>query len=159
MTRRGTLIAIVISIAAIVTVGLGARGPESSDTPGSVCDDDLREAFEVCDRGHENGSCTSVPEHLGDACQAGCVRYFCQDQVQCTGTDALWCAPCTDMQGAQFWTNLERAQDSCKGKLGWPHRQIDPAAFHECYLAQVESRCPELSGRDWWAEFQAEMKK
>jgi hypothetical protein len=159
MTRRRKLIAIVVAIAAVVTVGLGARGPASDDASGSVCDDDLREAFEVCERGRENGSCTSVPEHLGDACQAGCVMYFCREQVQCTDADPIWCAPCTDMYGALFWTNLDRAQDACKGKLGSPHRDIEPSTFHACYVAQVESRCPALSGRNWWSEFQAEMKK
>lgn len=159
MKRRGPLIAIAMALPVVITLALTTRHARSDDPLATTCETDLRSVFERCERGHENGSCMFVPEHLGDVCQAGCVMHFCPDQAACTGRDPLWCAPCTDMHGARFWANLDTAQNRCDGKLEVWKNKVDDAVYHQCYVADVESRCPELAGRDWWAEFQAEMKK
>ncbi|MDC0739846.1 hypothetical protein [Polyangium mundeleinium] len=151
MKRRRTFAAIVaIAIPIVVTLGLMTRRAESEMLQATTCESDLRSVFEMCERGREKGPCEHVSEAFEDACQAGCVAGVCPEQTRCTGRDPLWCATCTDMQGALFWDNLFSIAAWCDGALGVGYAEVDGDDWDACLKEEVGRQCPEIRGTDWF---------
>jgi len=154
--RRGALAAAASLV--LLLVGSGAaweeRTPEDDD-----CEKDLGYIFDVC---HESpiAECMTVREDYRDACEAACVRGWCPKQVECTGLDPMWCAPCEDMQGAQFWRDFAKATSQCwqaefnEFRDAHPNEPLwlpDYEHLHACRDAKVLKACPELKGTNWQA--------
>ncbi|TKD06534.1 hypothetical protein [Polyangium fumosum] len=152
MKRRRALAALVaIAIAIVVTVGLMTRRAESEMLQATTCETDLRVVFEMCERGRTNGPCEHVSEAFEEACQAGCVAGVCPEQTRCTGGDPVWCASCTEMRGALFWSNLFSTAAWCDGELGVGYAEVDPEVWDACLKEAVGRQCPEIRGTDWFA--------
>ena len=116
--RRKTVAAAAVAsiVFLLVLVGLGAhrhrRAPDAAHR--EVCAKDIGQVFDGCG---ENNYCAGVPAEFADACQAGCVKGLCPEQVTCTALDPISCAPCDDMHGAPFWENREAAAAYCSDEL------------------------------------------
>jgi len=157
MKRR--ILLTTVAIAIIVAVGLGARRDDIEDPAADLCETDLAAVFKMCEQGQKNCPCEQAPDAFADACQAGCVRAHCPNQVPCTGMDPVWCAPCSDMQGASFWDNLDGAAIRCDYKLNALQTKADASVLMECRKADMEQHCPALANTDWWARFRTAIAK
>jgi hypothetical protein len=156
MTRRHkTIVAVAVTAAVLVTVGLGAHwGDEVYYPDEETCETDLERVFEWC-----GGESQSLAEEYREAFQADCVMERCPEQVSCTELDPIWCAPCEDMHGAPFWHNLEVAIRRCSAKFGWDLTNVDWVAYDACLDEKAKQQCPALEGTDWVARWRAAIPK
>jgi hypothetical protein len=149
MTRRRTFAAITVVTAVLVTAGLGARRDDLDAAHDDPCTD-LEEVSEMCAGRFD---CGDVAEEFEEACHAACMMGMCPDQVAYMKQDSIWSAPCDDMSGAPFWDSIETSHTRCRYKFHWFVEKADLPAFDECWRAEAEQRCPELTDTDWWARF------
>ena len=149
MTRRKKLLAAAIALPVAVAVGVGLKVRRAaSDTLGAdACDKDLATVFELCEPGGE--ICEKPPDGQEEACQAGCVMARCPNHVACTELDPIWCKPCEDELGALYWRTLDEADSHCGGPppFGSLTRLKE---YSDCYIADVERRCPALKDKPKW---------
>jgi hypothetical protein len=143
MTRHHKLAALAVLALGLAFVGLGAREDNPTDPEPAMCTTDLKAVFDWCAPSSRHFPCKFVPEQYADACQAGCVKRLCPEQVSCTGLDPMWCAPCTDNQGALYWANLADAQAHCEDVM----ERSGVTAWDDCRRAFVKERCPAWDGR------------
>ncbi|UQA60210.1 hypothetical protein [Polyangium aurulentum] len=146
--RRRTILAVAVTAAALVTVGLGAYGGD--DPEENPCETDLARVFELAALESER-----LPEEYREAATAGGIMSYCPEQVSCTELDPIWCAPCEDMHGALFWRNLDVASTRCNAKLGWDYSKVDKVAYEACFVEKTEQQCPALEGTDWHDRLEA----
>jgi hypothetical protein len=152
MTRRHrTIVAVAVTAAVLITVGLGAYTGDGNDDPDEdVCETNLAKVFEWSDRDSEG-----LAEEYREAATAGGVMFSCPEQVSCTELDPIWCAPCEDMHGAPFWFHEQVATVRCSAKFGWDLTHVDKVAYAACLIEKTEQECPALEGTDWYARARA----
>lgn len=145
MTRRHKLAALVVVAVGLIFVGLGAREDDAMEPGPEMCTTDLEGVFEWCAPSARHFPCKFVEEEYADACQAGCVKRLCPEQVPCTGLDPMWCAPCTDYHGALYWLNSADALEHCDDLLDMDNTSME--AWIACDKAFIKQRCPAWDGR------------
>jgi hypothetical protein len=149
MTRRHrTIVAVAVTAAVLVTVGLGAH--RDDDPEEDPCETDLAETFELAAWESEG-----LTEEYVEAATAGSVMFLCPEQVSCTELDPIWCAPCEDMHGAPFWYHGRVASVRCSAMFGWDLTHVDKVAYAACLVEKTEQECPALAGTDWYARARA----
>jgi len=158
MKPRTRYIATGLVIAAVAAVGLGARDEEGMDRWQDPCGVDLDYTFEICSPERARGSCEPVRDEFAAACQAGCVMALCPAQTTCTGLDPMWCGSCADMHAAPFWAIIEQAESRVDAQFQRLQQKHDQNTAVEWLKADVEQRCPELKGTEWYSQYRATIK-
>ncbi|MDI1478569.1 hypothetical protein [Polyangium sp. y55x31] len=151
MRRHGAALIVIIAVA-FLSLGSGSRADDWHEPSPESCKTELGFVFDWCgSRAH--WPCNYVEEGVFDACQAGCVMYFCPEQITCTELDPMWCGtPCEDPSGARFWRDLVVARERCD-PLFWPDNDESEwegdSVYHwrDCQDAVRKERCP--AHRTW----------
>jgi len=149
--RRGALA--VAAVAVLLLVGSGAAWEGTIPSPDRDCEKDLEYAFEACHEG-AYADCAEIREDYRDACEASCVRAWCPKQVECSGHDQMWCAPCEDVHGAQFWRFFSKSTSICWQEefRHQEERTVNTERFETCRTTKVTQFCPALNGTNWQAD-------
>ena len=154
MKRHGAAL-VVTAVVAFLSLGSGSRADGGHEPSPESCKTDLGYAFEWCGS-QVNWPCRYTFDSY-EACQAGCVKYFCPDQISCTELDPIWCeVPCEDPFGATFWYHKHIVDERCghlshKDLNGDGHLDSDDRwPLYDCNDAEHKKLCPAY--RTWREE-------